>query len=80
MDRRAFLSTTSAAIAATVFRSSGLGAEEKMVKPMALGLLVSPFGAPEATIRRVNDLGFTNCFLSLEPFAVSLVIISEKDK
>ncbi len=35
---------------------------------MALGLLVSPFGAPEATIRRVHDLGFNNCFLSLDGY------------
>ena len=35
---------------------------------MALGLLVSPFGSPEATIRRVHDLGFTNCFLSLDGY------------
>ncbi len=35
---------------------------------MALGLLVSPFGAPEATIRRVHDLGFSNCFLSLDGY------------
>jgi len=68
MDRRTFLSTTSAAMAATALHSSGLGAEETKLKPMALGLLVSPFGAPEATIRRVHDLGFTNCFLSLDGY------------
>lgn len=38
------------------------------MKPMALGLLVSPFGSTEATIRRVHDLGFTNCFLSLDGY------------
>src|SRR5260370_36861724 len=65
MDRRTFLSTTTAAIAATVLHSSVSGAEKKKLKPRALGLLVSPFGAPEATIGRVHDLGFTNCFLSL---------------
>ena len=68
MDRRTFLSTTAAATAATVLHSSVSGAEEKKLKPMALGLLVSPFGAPEATIRRVRDLGFTNCFLSLDGY------------
>ncbi len=68
MDRRTFLSTTAAATAATVLHSSLSGAEEKELKPMALGLLVSPFGAPEATIRRVRDLGFTNCFLSLDGY------------
>jgi L-ribulose-5-phosphate 3-epimerase len=68
MDRRTFLGTTSAAMAATVLHSSGLRAEEKKLRPMAVGLLVSPFGAPEATIRRVHDLGFTNCFLSLDGY------------
>jgi sugar phosphate isomerase/epimerase len=35
---------------------------------MAVGLLVSPFGAPEATFKRVHDLGFSNCFLSLDGY------------
>ncbi len=35
---------------------------------MAVGLLISPYGAPEATIRRVHDLGFSNCFLSLDGY------------
>ncbi len=38
------------------------------LKPMELGLIVSPFGAPEATFRRVHDLGFSNCFLSLDGY------------
>ena len=38
------------------------------LKPMAVGLLVSPATAPEATIRRVHDLGFSNCFLSLDAY------------
>jgi sugar phosphate isomerase/epimerase len=38
------------------------------LKPMAVGLLVSPFSAPEETIRRVRDLGFSNCFLSLDGY------------
>src|ERR1700676_5197956 len=68
MDRRTFLSSTAAAMAATVLHSSGLRAEVKKLKAMARGLLVSPFGGPEATIRRVHDLGFTNCFLSLDGY------------
>lgn len=36
--------------------------------PMALGLLVSPHDAPEATIKRVHDLGFSNCFLSMDGY------------
>jgi L-ribulose-5-phosphate 3-epimerase len=35
---------------------------------MALGLLISPFGAPDATIKRVHDMGFDNCFLSLDGY------------
>ena len=35
---------------------------------MAVGLLVSPYSAPEETIRRVHDMGFTNCFLSLDGY------------
>jgi sugar phosphate isomerase/epimerase len=35
---------------------------------MAVGLLVSPFSAPEATIKRVHDMGFSNCFLSLDGY------------
>ena len=68
MDRRTFLSATSAAMAATMFHSRVSIAEETRIKPMALGLLVSPFGSPDATIRRVHDLGFTNCFLSLDGY------------
>jgi sugar phosphate isomerase/epimerase len=35
---------------------------------MELGLIVSPFSGPEATFRRVHDLGFSNCFLSLDGY------------
>jgi sugar phosphate isomerase/epimerase len=35
---------------------------------MDVGLLVSPFGAPEATFRRVHEIGFNNCFLSLDGY------------
>jgi len=35
---------------------------------MAVGLLVSPHGEPEATIKRVQDMGFSNCFLSLDGY------------
>jgi sugar phosphate isomerase/epimerase len=35
---------------------------------MALGLLISPHGAPEETIRRLHDLGFSNCFFSLDGY------------
>jgi L-ribulose-5-phosphate 3-epimerase len=70
MDRRAFLTTSSSAIIASTLLPSVAQAESNAapLKPMALGLLVSPFNAPEATIRRVHDLGFSNCFLSLDGY------------
>jgi L-ribulose-5-phosphate 3-epimerase len=70
MDRRTFLGSTSAAILTQGFGSAVAFADARTeaLKPMAIGLLVSPFGAPEATIRRVYDLGFSNCFLSLDGY------------
>jgi L-ribulose-5-phosphate 3-epimerase len=70
MDRRTFLSAASAAVASHVLLAPAARAESKAasLKPMALGLLVSPYGAPEATIRRVHDLGFSNCFLSMDGY------------
>ncbi|HEX4031525.1 MAG TPA: sugar phosphate isomerase/epimerase family protein [Terracidiphilus sp.] len=38
------------------------------LKPMDVGLLISPFGAPEQKIGRVRELGFDNCFLSLDGY------------
>jgi L-ribulose-5-phosphate 3-epimerase len=70
MDRRTFLSAASAAVATQFLHPSALVAASKpaSLKPMAVGLLVSPHGSPEATIKRVHDLGFSNCFLSLDGY------------
>jgi L-ribulose-5-phosphate 3-epimerase len=70
MNRRTFLGVASAAILAEgLAPSTSLAAVRPTpLKPMALGLLITPFGAPEATIRRVHDLGFSNCFLSLDGY------------
>jgi len=70
MDRRTFMSAASAAVAGQLIHSRGLVAESKAasLKPMAVGLLVSPYGAAESTIRRVHDLGFSNCFLSMDGY------------
>ena len=38
------------------------------LKPMELGLLIVPFGAPEQKFKVLKDLGFTNCFLSLDGY------------
>ncbi|HEY3705270.1 MAG TPA: sugar phosphate isomerase/epimerase family protein [Terracidiphilus sp.] len=70
MDRRAFLAAASSAIVADLFLPSLSGAQssESKLKPMAVGLLISPYGSPDATIKRVHDLGFSNCFLSLDGY------------
>ncbi len=38
------------------------------MEPMALGLLINPSPAPQAAIARVRELGFSNCFLSLDGY------------
>ena len=70
MDRRTFLGAACAAVIAQGSRPAYSFAAQSPFKlnPMALGLLISPYGAPEETIRRVHDLGFTNCFLSLDGY------------
>jgi sugar phosphate isomerase/epimerase len=70
MDRRTFLETAAAAAIATGLHPIPSFAEpvRPKLKPMAVGLLVSPYGAPEATIKRVRDMGFSNCFLSLDGY------------
>jgi sugar phosphate isomerase/epimerase len=70
MDRRTFLSAASAAAITQGLHPISAIAEPgaPKLKPMDLGLLISPFSAPEATIRRVHDMGFSNCFLSLDGY------------
>jgi sugar phosphate isomerase/epimerase len=76
MDRRTFLGVASGVIlakalapaAAHAGEASGQGNSIKPLKPMELGLMVDPYGDSEATIRRVHDLGFSNCFLSLDEY------------
>ena len=68
MDRRKFLGTATAAAIATGLNPISSLAQAPKLKPMAVGLLISPHGAPEATIKRVHDMGFSNCFLSLDGY------------
>lgn len=78
MDRRRFLETAAVAALATglrpdrSFAAEGTGpfagSGKRKLPPMAVGLLVAPYGAPEATIKRVRDMGFSNCFLSLDGY------------
>src|SRR4029077_9393735 len=52
MDRRTFLGVAASALAAEAFHSTTLHAlPPAPLKPMEVGLLVSPFGAPEATFK-----------------------------
>jgi len=74
MHRRKFLGVSSAALLADALHprsafAAGLAPpKQTAIKPMDLGLIVSPFGAPEATFRRVRQIGFNNCFLSLDGY------------
>ena len=70
MHRRTFLGAAAAAAVATGLDPAAAFAdtEKPKLKPMAVGLLVSPYGAAEATIKRVHEMGFSNCFLSLDGY------------
>jgi L-ribulose-5-phosphate 3-epimerase len=68
MNRREFLGAASAAVFAQGLRAAQSGSPTAVLKPMALGLLISPFGALEERLKMVHDLGFSNCFLSLDGY------------
>lgn len=70
MDRRTFLGAASSALLVDALApaSAFAGMEAAQLKPMDVGLLIVPFGAPEATFKRVHDMGFDNCFLSLDGY------------
>lgn len=70
MHRRKFIELASAAALAAPLSGSRLRPDSATisVKPMDLGLLIAPFPNPEERIRRVRDLGFDNCFLSLDGY------------
>jgi len=70
MDRRTFLGTASGAVLTGVIHPTAALAASAgaALKPMDVGLLVKPFDAPEATFRKVHDMGFDNCFLSLDGY------------
>jgi len=68
MDRRKFLAVASATLIADILHPAASVAAPAPLKPMDVGLLISPFGAPEATFKRVHEMGFNNCFLSLDGF------------
>jgi len=71
MDRRTFLAAASATAISTGLHPIPSFAEPdtpKKLPPMAIGLLISPYGNAETTIKRVHDMGFSNCFLSLDGY------------
>ena len=70
MDRRTFLGAASAALLTNAVHPNAAlaAAAPAAVKPMDLGLIISPFGDPEGTFRRVHEIGFSNCFLSLDGY------------
>lgn len=77
MHRRTFISSAlSASVFAGATSSRLLGssisaladAPMQPTRPMALGLLIKPGRGIDETIGRVKELGFSNCFLSLDDF------------
>lgn len=68
MNRRHFAGLAAfAAIAQRLPRA--LAAESPApLKPFALGVVIAPFSAPEERLRTVHELGFTNCFLSMDKY------------
>lgn len=73
MNRRDFLGATitqAALLAAERAGATGLWphAAPAALKPMAVGLIISPVKAPEETIQKVRALGMSNCFLSLDGY------------
>ena len=68
MERREFIAAASAAVLTQALPAASAQAATKPLQPMALGLVISPFGAPEERLKRVRDLGFSNCFLSLDGY------------
>ena len=68
MHRRNFLGLAASAALSTVGPQALAQGAPATLPPMALGLLVKPFGAEEETIRRVQELGFRACFLSLDGY------------
>ena len=74
MRRRQFLGVAAATMAHAAVQAQGQrgasvpGHAAADAKPMEMGLVVSPYRAPEETIKRVHDLGFPTCFLSLDGY------------
>lgn len=70
MHRREFVTMASAAVLGRAVTPASAQSDlvPLFLKPMDLGLLIAPFDDPEERFRRVRDLGFSNCFLSLDGY------------
>jgi L-ribulose-5-phosphate 3-epimerase len=82
LSRRDFLATTATVAAGAAMLhadtsmasglfapgASGTAYADQGLKPMSVGLLISPADGPEATISRVKEMGFTNCFFSVDGY------------
>ena len=66
MHRRDFIGLTTSAVLAHALPAAAMSSAP--YKPLALGLVVSPFDAPEQHLRQVHELGFSTCFLSLDKY------------
>ena len=63
VTRRALLATSAFAALSPLAESS-----ESSVKPMSVGVIISPGDDPAAAVKKVRDLGMNNCFLSLDHY------------
>ncbi len=73
MQRREFLAgAASATLLSAAARAESFlpaaPAPAPHLKPMAVGLLIQPANGAEESIRRVHEMGMTNCFLSLDGY------------
>lgn len=69
MQRRDFLGlAAAAALAHTTGMAAAVTGGSQPSRPMELGLLIKPFPDPEPVIKKVHDLGFKYCFLSLDGY------------
>ena len=63
VTRRALLATSAFAAFSPLAESS-----ESSVRPMSVGVIISPDDDPAAAVKKVRDLGMNNCFLSLDHY------------
>jgi L-ribulose-5-phosphate 3-epimerase len=70
MHRREFVTLASAAALTARLPSAAAQSQSTppLLKPMEIGLIISPFPDPDEVFRRVRDLGLSNCFLSLDSY------------